>query len=149
MQNVHSARFACKKKTQKQRWGGENYLAVALLSWWTAVVLWWQEVFPAMERKRPERCYSVYLLPYLSSVFWLPSLLSFLSLALCLFLFCSGCSGAGGSSRCWWRWQTGESWGWPVISFSLHVPRPLFLLSLLFFLLFSILFRFLLCCCWW
>ena len=51
--------------------------------------------------------------------------------------------------RCWWRWQTGESWAWPVVSFSLRFPRPLFLLSLMFFLLFSVLFRFLLCCCWW
>ena len=59
--------------------------------------------------KGPERCYSVYLLPCLSSVFRLSFLLSFRSLALCFFLFCSGCGGASGSSRCWWRWQTGES----------------------------------------
>jgi len=26
-----------------------------------------------------------------------------------LFFFCFGCGGASGSSRCWWRWLTGES----------------------------------------
>ena len=36
--------------------------------------------------KGPKRCYSVYLLPCLSSVFRLSSLLSFRSLALCFFL---------------------------------------------------------------
>jgi hypothetical protein len=86
LQNVHSACFACKKKTKKTEMG-ENYLAVALLSRWTAAVLWWQEVFPATERKRPKRCYNVYLLPCLSFVFRLSSLLSFHSLALCFFCF--------------------------------------------------------------
>ena len=57
-------------------------------------------MFPATERKRLERCYSVYLLPYLSFVFRLSSPLSFRSLALCFFLFCYGRDGAGGSSRC-------------------------------------------------
>jgi hypothetical protein len=53
-----------------------------------------------------ERCYSVYLLPCLSSIFQLSSILSFRSLAL---FFCSGCGDTGGSSRCWWWWKTGES----------------------------------------
>jgi len=66
---------------------GENYLAVALLSRWTTAVLWWQEVFPMMERKRPKRCYWVYLFPCLSSIFRLSSLLSFRSLALYFLCF--------------------------------------------------------------
>jgi hypothetical protein len=41
----------------------------------------------------------------------------------------------------------GAEGGWWF--FFLCFPCPLFLPSLLFFLLFSILFRFLLCFCWW
>ena len=95
-----------------QRWGGENYLEVALLSRWTTTVLWWQEVFPTTERKDQRDVtvfifFLVYLL-FFGSLFFYPSVL-WLSVFI---LFCSGCGGASGSSRCWWRWQTGESWGW-------------------------------------
>jgi hypothetical protein len=68
--------------------------------------------------KGPERCYSIYLLPCLSSVFQLPSLLSFCSLALCFFCFvlaaavlvvAHGAGGGGKLGRAEGGWETSGS----------------------------------------
>jgi len=72
----------------------------------TVAVLWSQEVFPATERKRLERCYSAYLLLYLSSVFRLSFLLCASFLLLSVFFLFSGCASTTGNSQCWWQWQT-------------------------------------------
>jgi hypothetical protein len=68
--------------------------------------------------KGPERCYSIYLLPCLSSVFQLPSLLSFCFLALCFFCFvlaaavlvvAHGAGGGGKLGRAEGGWETSGS----------------------------------------
>ena len=103
----------------------------------TVAVLWSQEVFPATERKRLERCYSAYLLLYLSSVFRLSFLLCASFLLLSIF-FCFlvvpvllVTHSAGGSGKL-------RRAAWPVVllpfsAFSVFLLHSVSILMLLYF----------------
>jgi hypothetical protein len=107
----------------------------------TVAVLWSQEVFPATERNRLERCYSAYLLLYLSSIFRLSFLFcaSFLLLSI-FFLFCFLAMpvllvthSAGGSGK-----LRGAAWPVVLLPFSAFSVFLLHLVSILLLLYFSL-----------
>jgi len=142
---IHSPLFkqnsgAAWRRQRRKGGRGRSLPGDGALSFMVAV-LWSQEVFPATERNRLERCYSAYLLLYLSSIFRLSFLFcaSFLLLSI-FFLFCFlvvpvllVTHSAGGSGK-----LRGAAWPVVLLPFSAFSVFLLHLVSILLLLYFSL-----------